>query len=80
VEYQKEEEIFIEEVEKVIRFDDPKPPEWWADGDTLRFIYEYDWNHNLVCEVRKISKKRPLTALRKSRPTLHGYTTYQRRD
>lgn len=51
VEYQNEEETFIEEVDKVIRFDDPKPPEWWLEGDTLRFVYEWDWDHNVVCEV-----------------------------
>jgi hypothetical protein len=55
VEYQSEETAFIEEVEKVVCFDDPKPPEWWMDGDTLRFVYEYDWDHNLVCDVSYFS-------------------------
>lgn len=51
VEPEPEEKALIEEIEKVIYFADPKPPEWWTDGDTLRFAYEFDWDLNLICEV-----------------------------
>ena len=51
-----EEEEFIEEIEKVIRFDGPQPPDWWKEGDYLRFMYQFDWDLNLVCEVTNSSK------------------------
>ena len=52
---QKEEKSFLEELDKVIRFDEPLPPEWWVDGDSLRFVYEFEWDFTVVCEVYCIS-------------------------
>jgi hypothetical protein len=49
---QPEEEEFLENIDKVIRFDDPKPPKWWTRNDSLRFMYEFDWDLNLICEVK----------------------------
>jgi len=51
VDRQKEEDQFLEELDKVIRFDEPMPPDWWVEGDSLRFVYEFDWDFTLVCEV-----------------------------
>ena len=42
VDLQKEETIFLEELDKVLRFDEPLPPAWWVDADSLRFVYEFD--------------------------------------
>lgn len=42
---------FIDQVDKVVNFEEPKAPSWWHDGDTLRFIYQFDWDMNLICEV-----------------------------
>lgn len=51
VDIQKEEAQIVEEIEKVIGFDEPAPPEWWLRADTLRFVYEFEWDFNIVCDV-----------------------------
>jgi len=53
--YEDKELDLLDQVEKVINFDEPKAPKWWHDGDTLRFIYEFDWDMNLICEVKIFS-------------------------
>lgn len=42
----------VNQIHKVVTFDDPKPPKWWKPEDTLRYIYEFDWDTNLICDVR----------------------------
>lgn len=41
----------IQEVMKIIDFDEPRPPSWWRKRDTLRFVYEFGWDTNVICEV-----------------------------
>lgn len=53
VEFESEEKTIINDVTKVIEFSPPIPPKWWDKSDTLRFIYEFDWDLNLICEVNK---------------------------
>ena len=47
----------LEEVTESIEYYNPGPPSCWKDSDTLRYIYEYDWNYNLVCEVNFFKTK-----------------------
>ena len=46
-----EEQDMVDEVTESINYYNPGPPSCWKDGDTLRYIYEYNWDYNLVCEV-----------------------------
>ena len=54
VPYDSKEKEIIENVHKFVNFDGPKPPKWWRYGDYLRFIYEFDWDVNLICDVSSI--------------------------
>lgn len=52
VEFESEENSMIEEIENSLYESDPKPPDWWTGGDTLRFIYEFDWDLELAEKVK----------------------------
>lgn len=45
------EQDMVDQVHKVVTFEEPRPPEWWTDADTLRYIYEFDWETNIICDV-----------------------------
>ena len=46
VRFEDRETQLLEELDKVIRSINPPLPSWWVDGDTLRYLYEYDWDFN----------------------------------
>ena len=50
--YTDEESEILEDIDKSLEIHAPEIPAWWKCEDTLRFVHEFQWDFNLIIEVK----------------------------